>query len=234
VAAKRADIVGNRVMLLGAVVYLLEWVAIIAAGDTGPVDPGTRSPRAVFDLYAAHPRAVGFLASWVSLVLLGRIVLVLGLRSALRTAGHDSLVIDVAVWAMAVSVVVEVVTYAVVGAGAAVASGGGSVEVVNGLDATAGLMNRMIFAPLGVAVGLGAVAMLRSGLFPLWMTLLGAIGAVLLVAGGVVSGPGYVQSGAFRALSNVGMVGVPFFWLWMLSTGVFLFVRAPRRTAAPV
>jgi hypothetical protein len=134
------------------------------------------------------------------LVLLGRIVLVLGLRSALRTASNDSLVIDVAVWAMAVSVVVEVVTYAVVGAGAAVASGGGSVEVVTGFDATAGLMNRMIFAPRGLAVGLGAMAMLHSWLFPLWMTLLGAIGAVLLVAGGVVSGPGYVQSGAFRAL----------------------------------
>jgi hypothetical protein len=64
-------------------------------------------------------------------------VLVPGLRSALRTAGKDSLVIDVAVWAMATSVVFEVVTYAVVGAGAAVASRGGSVEVVNGLDATA-------------------------------------------------------------------------------------------------
>jgi hypothetical protein len=89
VAAKRADILGNRVMLLGAVVYLLEWVAIIPAGDTGPVDPDNRSPRAVFDLYAAHPRTVGFLASWVSLVLLGRIVLVLGLRSAHRTASHD-------------------------------------------------------------------------------------------------------------------------------------------------
>jgi hypothetical protein len=59
VAAKRAEIVGNRVMLLGAVVYLLEWVAIIPAGDTGPVDPDTRSPRAVFDLYAAHPVTIG-------------------------------------------------------------------------------------------------------------------------------------------------------------------------------
>jgi hypothetical protein len=94
-------------------------------------------------------------------------VLGLGLRSALRTAGHDSLVIDVELRALPV------------------------------LDDVARRH--------------------RSG-----------------AAGGrgVVSGPGYVQSGAFRALSNVGMVGVPCFWLWMLSTGVFLFVRAPRRTAA--
>ncbi len=224
---ERTEVVGNRVMLTGAVLYLLEWVAIIAAGSTGPADPES-SPRAVFDVYASHPRAVGFMAGWLSVVLLGRIVLMLGLRAALRAAGRPLLVMDVAVLAMAASVFFEIVAYAVVAAGAAVASRGGSPDLVGGLDAVAALLNAMIFAPLGVAVGLGAVAMWRSALFPRWIPPLGALGGVLLVIGGLLSGAGYIHAGALRDVSNVGMAGVPFFWLWMLAGGVFLFRRAPH------
>lgn len=230
---RRSEVVGNRVMLAGAVLYLLEFVAIIPVGNGGPADPGTNR-QAIVAMYQAHPRAVGFLAGWLSLVLLGRVVLMLGLRAALRAAGRPSLIIDMAVLAMAASVILEVATYAVVAAAAAVASGGGSADMVVGLDAAASLLNRMIFAPIGVAVGLGALAMWWSGVFPRWIAGVGGLSGVLLVVAGLLSSPGYLHPGVLRDVGGAGEgIGVLLFWLWMLAGGIFLFRRAPRRSPEP-
>ena len=211
-------------MLAGAVMYLLEWVAIIPAGDSGPADPSLAASK-VPALYTSHPTAVAFLTTWVSVVLLGRVLLVLGIRSALRSVGADTTLVTFGAAAMTLSVAMEVVSEAAVGAGTAVAAHSGSPELLRALDTLAGFTWNMVFGPLGVAVAVTAWAMLRSRAFPVWMPAVGMLGGVLLVVAGIASGPGYLHDGFARGLTSVGGVGVPLFWIWMLATGIFLLRR---------
>jgi hypothetical protein len=113
-------LVGNRLALIGAIVYLLEWVGIAAARTGVPAGPGHTgfASTQIVALYAGHYGGVAFLATWLSLVLLGRIAFAVGLRSALRRSGWDSPLMDLAVSAMAASVILEISAYAVA-AGAA-------------------------------------------------------------------------------------------------------------------
>ena len=59
-------VAGNRLVLAGAVLYLLEWVAIIAAGVGVPVG-ATPSAHAVTPAYAGHGNA----SVWSGAVLRG-------------------------------------------------------------------------------------------------------------------------------------------------------------------
>jgi hypothetical protein len=227
----RPAIVGNKWVLTGAVMYLLEWVAIIPAGNTGPADPGS-SKAEVLKLYQDHPKAVLFIATWCSLVLLGRVLIVTGVRDALRSIGHGSPLVDLAVGAMTVSVVVELLSVMSVATGQVLAVQGGHDDTVVMLDTLAGLAYACILPPLGLAVGLSAITMLRSRAFPIWIPAVGCLSGVLLVVGGVLGGPGYLEDGTARSLSGLATPGVPLFWLWMLSTGIYLVRRTPRTDVA--
>src|SRR3954453_10450108 len=106
-------LVGNRVVLIGSVLYLLEWVAILGANFSVPL--GADATRAqLLSGYVGHEDALGWAAGWFSVVLLGRILIVTGLRAALADSGRRQPLMDFATAAMAVGVALEVATYGIV------------------------------------------------------------------------------------------------------------------------
>src|SRR4051794_31335435 len=110
---ERPVLVGNRLVLAGSVLYLLEWVAIVAASVDAPVGAATGG-HDLASTYAGHAQALGWAAGWFSVVLLGRILIMTGLRAALVASGRPSPLMDLAVAAMVVSVALEIATYAIV------------------------------------------------------------------------------------------------------------------------
>src|SRR4051794_19503397 len=106
-------LVGNRVVLLGAVLYLLEWVAIFVANVSVPLGADATGSELISG-YVGHEDALGWAAGWFSVVLLGRILIVTGLRSALADSGRRQPLMDFATAAMAVGVGLEVATYGIV------------------------------------------------------------------------------------------------------------------------
>jgi hypothetical protein len=222
----RPAVTGNRLVLAGAVLYLLEWIAIIPAGDSGPSDPGTASGK-ILALYTAHPTAVTFLATWCSVVLLGRVLLILGIRSAIRSVGGNDVLVSFAAAAMAVSVALELVSLTAIGAATVLAARSADPDLIRALDVVGGFAWNMIFGPLGVAVATSSWAMLRSRAFPVWMCAVGLVGGALGILGGLVAGPGYLHEGVARTVFGVCQAGVALFWVWMLATGIFLLRRTP-------
>jgi hypothetical protein len=223
----RPAIQGNRWVLIGAVLYLLEWVAIIPAGDSGPADPGSTRDE-VLALYQDHPKAVLFITTWCSLVLLGRILIVSGIRQALRSTGSAGPLTDLAVASMALSIAMELLSLVCVGTAQAFATQSGQESTVVMFDTASAIAWMCVFAPLGASVGCASWAMLSSRAFPTWIPAVGIAGGVLMAFGGVIGGPGYLEDGTLRDLGGVGMGGVPLFWVWMLATGIYLWRRTAR------
>ena len=221
----RAPLVGNRWTLVGAIVYLLEWVAI-AGFNPGNTPTSVLKADAIVAMYAAHAGGVAAAASWYSIVLLGRILFTVGIRDALKRSGAGTLLADFAVGAMAVSVILEIASYALAGAAGQLAHSGGDKTAIVALDAAGSWLNIMIFAPIGISILATAYAQLRSRLFPAWLCWLGlASGAVvallgLLVGPALAAGPGPFQAVQTLAIATVG------FWIWMLVTGILLFRRS--------
>jgi hypothetical protein len=75
----RAVLVGTRLALSGAVLYLLEWVAIIGIRAEGPFDLGTPTGQVVPG-YTGHADALAVMAGWFSIVLIGRVLFVIGVN----------------------------------------------------------------------------------------------------------------------------------------------------------
>lgn len=221
----RPGLIGNRLVLVGAVLYLLEWVAIIPSHLDAPLGAGTSVPTVV-RTYAGHPDLWAWAAGWFSVVLLGRILLISGLRQALLESGRSSPLLVTAVAAMTVSVALEIATYAVVaGAAWSLAHGGGHSSVPV-LDAAAFELNQMLYGPLGIAVLLTAGAMWASGLFSRVLSGIGLLSGVLAtLAALVASGPNL--AGLFAAAN----IAVPLFWVWMLWAGVVCWRAAPREAS---
>src|SRR6266550_6898714 len=96
VAEHRARLIGNRWTLVGAILYLLEWVAI-AGFNPGNTPTSFLKPDAVVTMYASHAGGVAAAASWFSVVLLGRILFTVGIRDSLKRSGADTLLADFAV-----------------------------------------------------------------------------------------------------------------------------------------
>ena|SRR5438477_2782974 len=226
--SKRDQLVGNRLALIGAIVYLLEFVGIVAAGTVVPSGARYRgaTPDAIVSTYTGHFGGVALLASWLGLVLLGRIAFAAGLRFALRRSGAEYAVADLALGAMVTSVSVEISGYAVAAGAAQVAAAGGNSATVVGLDAAANWLVLMLFAPQGVFIFCSGLAMLWSGLFSRWMTWLGLVAGAGQVLYGLVAGQAYAAGGTFlNFLPLLGFSGLAF-WIWMLATGILLFRRA--------
>jgi len=161
-------------------------------------------------------------------VLLGRILLMVGLRAALDASGRPQRLMDLAVGAMTVSVVIEIVVYAVTSGAAWAIAHGASVSDIRVVDAVAFQTNQMIYGPLGVSLVCAAVAMWRSGLFARALAALGLVAGV----GGILIGLAFdapATAGVAQALSFANLL----FWVWMIWTGVVLW-RAPRSTPEPV
>jgi hypothetical protein len=243
------QLVGNRWALAGAIMYLLEWVAIVgvlaavtgihgagpggAAGVQIPTATGTK-PADIFSGYtAANAAATALSAGWYGLVLPGRILLIAGIRQALRRSWGDSALADLAVAAMALSVLMEIASYWVAaGVGQAATSGADQSAVVTG-HAIASMLNVGLFSPLGLSILAISVVMWQSRVFPWWLCLLGGLSGAALCVGGLTAG--FQTGGQFQQVANNAQFGVLGFWVWMLITGVILFRAAgqPRRKSSP-
>jgi hypothetical protein len=223
-------LIGNRWALVGATIYLLEWVAILGfgAGNAPSGDPSTGA-QAIVSEYKQHALAISLAAGWFSLVLLGRILFIAGIRDALRRTGFGTTLADFALLSMAVSVVLEISAYTIAGGAAhAAVSGGGQSRVV-ALDAVANWLVLNIWAPLGASVLSAALAMLLARAFPSWLCWLGMVAGVAGCAVGVINGAAFHQGGALYHVANVlSAVAAIGFWLWMLITAILLFRAAGR------
>jgi hypothetical protein len=216
---------GNRLALIGAVLYLLEWVAIIGAAPPGPFGPGTSSHK-ILSEYTAHVGGAAFAAGWFAVVLTGRVLFVAGLKSSLRRWRRERPLLDFALGAMAISVVLEIAAYAIVAATARLAASGTAISTIVALDGTSYWLTLFIFGPVGVAILAGALAMLRSGAFPTWMTWVGMLGGVAGIAACLVAGADTdtSTSSAADAISSVAAICL---WVWMLAVGILLWRRRP-------
>jgi len=218
-------LIGNRMVLAGAVMYLMEWVAIIGAHVDAPYPPGTAS-ETVLRGYIGHEDAFGWAAGFWSVVLLGRVLIVIGLNRGLAASRRPHPLSAFAVAAMALSVGIEVVTYSLMAGAAVVANHGGSAEIVQALDSESWALNGLIFGPLGISVLAASWAMLRSGLFSKILCAFGLTGgAMCALFAAAFAGP-------FAPAADALQAGVPLFWIWMLWSGVVMWRRSPQQTAA--
>ena len=129
-ATRRDQLVGNRLALVGTVLYFMEWIGIAALGASLPTDRlGDRPAETVAD-YAHHPARTALLAGWLSFVLLGGSVFTIGLRDAFRDRRRELPLATFAVAAMTVSVAIEVISYALVASGAWLAKAHGSAGAI--------------------------------------------------------------------------------------------------------
>ncbi len=184
-----------------------------------------RSPRR-----PANPgTGVELLAGWLSLVLLGRILFVAGIRDGLRRSGAETLPADFALGVMAVSVALEIATFAVAGGAVQAVAGGAYQSTIVGIDAAANWLNLSVLAPFYVSVLVASFAMLRSRLFPAWLCWLGLAAGVVGSVEGVISGPAFAAGGSLYQASQLLSAVVLAAWLWMLVTGIVLFRAAGRQ-----
>jgi hypothetical protein len=220
----RGGPVGNRLALAGVVLYLLEWVAIIGSAPPGPFGPGT-SHHSIYSDYASHAGRATLAAAWFAVVLVGRILFVSGVKASLRDRPRAGPLLDLALGAMAVSVVLEVVAYAVVAGTARLAASGAGTGLVVGLDSAAFWVDLLIWGPVGVSVLATGVAMLRSGLFASWLSWLGIVAGVAGIVGCLVAGATVDASGSGAADAATSLPALAI-WVWMVATGVVLWRRA--------
>ena len=224
-AVGRPALVGNRWVLAGGIMYLLEWVAIIGTALVGAGENTgrTASVDELLGSYLGHVDSIAFMAGWLTLVLLGRVLIFVGLRTALidSGAGRHPLM-DFAVVASAVSVTLEMATFGLATAAADLADQDDPGAMV-ALDRASEWMFATVGGGLAVAILCSVWCMWRSGLFSTALNVVGAAaGAGLVVA----------QLSMAPSLSTVYLVAgfAPMvFWVWMLWAGVVLWRRTPSR-----
>ena len=222
-ADSKRSLVGNRLVLIGAVVNLLAGVPIIAAHATSPLGAASTAAE-VASTYTGSTDAYAWAAGWFSVLMLGRILLMIGLREALADSGRPQRLMSLAIAAITVSVIVEIAALAIVSGAAGSMDKGGSLETIRSIDAVAYGLYQMIWGPLGVAVLCAGLAMRRSGLFHRVLPWLAVVsGAVLALGAAALEAP---------SLSDVAaplQLAVPLFWIWMIWTGVACWRAAPPR-----
>lgn len=220
-------LVGNRLALVGALIYFMEWIGIVIAPSL-PTDKLGVGKASIVAAYAQHPAKTAFLAGWLSVVILGRIAFCVGLRDAFRPSPRSLRLADLAIGAMIVSVTIEIVGYGLVATGAWLADAGAAPGAIVALDAADTTIFPLVLAPLGASVFCGALAMLLSGLFARWLAWLGLVAGGLLVLGGVELS---AATGSSGLLHDIGVKPIPLVWIWLLATGVVLFRATPRPRA---
>lgn len=228
----RPQLIGTRLALLGAILYFCEWVGIALAPSL-PTDRLGHDPVEIVAAYAESPGWTAFLAGWLSVVLLGRVLFVAALRHSLRDVPKTRIWMSWALGAMTMSVVVEVIDYALVATGGWLADAGGNTDAIVALDTAGTILFSMLFGPIAIAMIGSSVAMIVSRLFPSWIGWLGLASGVVLSVGGIVAASALGASGMYHdvggALSFVPLLG---FWIWMVATAVVLFRRARIRPNA--
>ena len=226
--ARRAELVGNRLALAGAVLYLLEWAAIAFLPEL-PTDRLGDDPGAIVDAYRGHAGATALAAGWFSFVLLGRVLFVAAVRRAFHDSGRRSTLLDFALGAMIVSVAIEIVSLSLPAAAAWIADTEPSEAAIVALDAAGSIAFLMVFAPIGASVIAIAAVMSASGLFPRWVGWLGLGAGALTIVGGIIEAAALGDDGTFHDLGELPTsFGALAFWIWMIATAVILWRRTPR------
>jgi hypothetical protein len=221
---------GNRLALLGVVLYFMEWVVIPIAPSL-PTDKLGQDPALIAAAYAHHPSRTALLAGWLSFVLLGRVLFVGGLRDAVRDSPRATVLLDWAFGAMVVSVVIEIVDYALVASGAWLAHANASADSIAALDTVGTVLVLVIFAPFGASVLAASLGLLASHLFRPWVCWLGVVAGTLLTAGGIIAAAAKGSTGSFHDVGGaLASSPVPLVWIWLIVTGVIVW-RAPRKSS---
>lgn len=247
IASSRADarpaLIGNRLALVGVVLYFCEWIgiALLNIGNV-PASQGTAASE-VLTQYSEHGTALALMAGWLGLVLLGRILFVAAIRDGIHRSGAGTLLADFAVAAMTVSVVMEVAGWTVAAGGAYAAANGTDQATIVGIDGIANFLLQAIGAPLAAAVLAAGLAMLQSRLFPTWLSWLGVVAGSIAAVYGVIAGVAFEAGGSCAAalcltgsilpgLAQALAVTLLAVWVWMIGAAVVLFRAASRPTAA--
>ena len=232
-SAPRAHLVGNRIALAGAVIYFTEWLVIPFVPGL-PFDVRGQSQDAVMHALGERPGATGLAAGLFAIIMLGRLAFTAGLRGALR---HDTRVIpfaDLALVAMTVGVVLELVEYGLLSGAAWLAGDGMAPQAVIGLDVGGAALNSLILVTTGASVLAASWAMRQSGMFRTWLGWLGLVGGSLFMFGGVGLTATLGADGLIASLSGItATIGLLAFWVWMVATAIVLFRNAPPKAAAP-
>jgi hypothetical protein len=227
VESGRGQLIGNRIALVGAAMYFLEWVAI-AAIPSVPTDKLGRDPGAIVAAYG-HPKAVGIAAGWFSVVLFGRVIFMIGLRDPLRGRPREELFAIIASAAMLLSVAIEVISFGLAAAAAWLKDAGASQSAIVSLDTASAVVFDLVFGPIGVSVVAASIAMILSRVFWRWLPWVGIAGGGLLLLGGILEPGGLGAHGGFHDLAGaLSSIPVPIVWIWMVVTAVVLFRAAPR------
>jgi hypothetical protein len=209
----------------------MEWV-VIAIAPSLPTDKLGKDPASIAAAYAEHPSRTALLAGWLSVVLLGRILFVAGLRDALRDAPQSRVLLDWAFGAMVVSVTIEIADYALVASGAWLAHAGAGADSIVALDTVGTVAFLVLFGPIGASVLAAALGMRASRLFPVWLGWLGVVAGGLLAVGGILGASAKGSTGAFHDIGGaLASIPVPFVWVWLVATGVIVW-RAGRVSAS--
>lgn len=221
-STRGTEVAGNGIVLAGMLVYLLEFVGFALAG-VGSLynEPGT-SGRAVFASYVGDAGGYGFLVGWLAIVLLGRVALIVGVRRALTDSGHPSGLMDLAVLAMGVSVVLEVASVAM-GAAAAALVDGGTDQGVLAIDRAAWYFNSAVYAPVAVSLAITLTTMWRSRLFPRVLCAVGGVATALCAGAALLTDPAYAE------LQDTLSSGFLLLVVWAFWTGILLLRHRPRR-----
>lgn len=226
---REGRLLGTRLALVGAVMYLLEWVVIPFFASV-PTDRLGDDAQAIVAAYAGEARITAFAVGWFAFVLLGRVLYAVALRDALRASGRSSSLASFAVGAMAVSVAVELASLGTVATAARLAENGADAAAIVALDGAAHIATALVFAPIGVSVLAASLAMLTSRLFRVWLAALGIASGGLLIVGGVLHPLAVGETGAWRDAGGLPVaLGVPTFWLWMIVTSIILWRARPRQ-----
>jgi hypothetical protein len=227
-------LIGNRLALAGAVLYLLEWVAIAFSAEV-PTDRLGDDAASIVDAYSGEARSTALAAGWFSAVLLGRILFVVAVRKAFRDSGRKSALLDFAVGAMTVSVAIEIVSLSLAPAAAWLAENDADPASIVALDAASSIAFLMVFAPIGVSVLASSAAIVGSRLFARWVGWLGVAAGALMIAGGILAAAALGDDGGFKEWGEQPRaVGALVFWIWMLAVSVILWRNAPPRAVEPV
>lgn len=209
---------GSRLALFGAILYLLEWAFIIPSGVRVP-----RSGSSVDQIAAAYitQPASGYalLFAGLSVVLLGRIAFISGLRTALRQTNETRALSDFAFGAMTASVVLEIVGEALRWTASRMAARGADTLTVVALHQSFEGLAFIVGGALGVSILAASLAMLLSREFPRWLAVLGLLAGALFVGLAFYA----ALTARFPGVSSIA-------WLtwaaWLITTGVILFRRA--------
>jgi Domain of unknown function (DUF4386) len=224
--AARVEHAGTRVALLGAVLYLSEWLVIPFVPDVPTDTLGDATAEGIAAAYDGHGTQLAFLAGYLAVALLGRVVFVAALRSVL-TGVRERLWAEIALAVMTIGVAIEIVQLGLVAAAGWLAEAGAAPEAILAFDAAGTVLFTLIVATTGAAVVSASLAMVISRQFPRWIAWLGLVAGALVTFGGIVGTTGAGDTGTLHDLADP-LTGPPVaaFWLWMLATSVVLFRRA--------